>query len=80
MYMRLVLCATHKSGKTPPFSPIFQPVCMQMCPLHMLRGSKASKHAQSMFLNFYTLKLVFTGILPEKHFGPLLRSHVGQRN
>ena len=74
MYMGVVWCRTRKSGKTPPFSPIFQPICMQMCPLHILREGKASKHAQSKLLNFYPFYLGFTWFLPEKHFGPLLRS------
>ena len=72
MYMGVVWCGKRKSGKTPPFSPIFQPICMQMCPLHMLRKGKGSKPAQSKLLNFY---VVFTWFLPEKHFGPLLRSY-----
>ena len=33
---------------------------MQMCPLHMLREGKASKHAKSKLLNFYPFHLVFT--------------------
>ena len=52
MYRGVVWCGTRKSGKTPPFSPIFQPICTQRYPLHMLRESKASKHAQGKFLNF----------------------------
>ena len=75
MYMGVVWCGTRKSGKTPPFSPIFQPICMQMCPLHILRKGKASKHAQSKLLNFYPFYLVFPWFLPKKHFGPLLRSY-----
>ena len=39
MYMG---CGTRKSGKPPPSLPIFQPICMQMCPLHMLREGKVS--------------------------------------
>ena len=53
MYMGVVWCGTRKSGKTPAFSPIFQPICMQMCLLHILRKGKASRHAQSQLLNFY---------------------------
>ena len=60
MYMGVVWCGTRKSGKTPPFSPIFQPICMQMCPLHILSEGKASKHAQSKLLNFSH----FTWFLP----------------
>ena len=66
---------TDISGKTPPFSPMFQPICMQICPLHITREGKASKHAQSKLLIFYPFYLVFTWFLPEKHFGPLLRSY-----
>ena len=47
MHMGVVRCGTRKSGKTPPFSPVFEPICTQTCPLHMLREGKASKHAQS---------------------------------
>ena len=53
MYMGLMSCRPRKSGKTPLFSPIFEPICMQMCPLHMLREGKASKHAQTKLLNIY---------------------------
>ena len=75
MYMVVLWCKRRKSGKTSPFSPIFQPICMQMCPLHMLRRGKARKHAQSKLLNFYPFYLVFAWFLPEKHFGPLLHSY-----
>ena len=75
MYMVVLWCERRKSGKTPPFSPIFQPICMQMCPLHIIREGKASKHAQSKLLIFYPFYLGFTWFLPEKHFGPLLRSY-----
>ena len=75
MYMGVVWCGTRKRGKTPPFSSIFQPSCMQMCPLHIIREGKASKHAQSKLLNFYPFYLFFTWFLPEKHFGPLLCSY-----
>ena len=60
MYMGAVRCGTRKDGKTPPFSPIFQHICKQMCLVHMLREGKASKHAQSKLLNFYPFYLVFT--------------------
>ena len=50
MYMGVVWCGTRKSGKTTPFSPIFQSICLQMCPLHIPREGKASKHAQSKLL------------------------------
>ena len=73
--MGVVWCGTRKSGKTPLFSPIFQPICMQMYPLHMLREGKANKHAPNKLVNFYPLYLVFTWFLPEKHFGPLLRRY-----
>ena len=53
MVMGVVWCGKRRGGKTPPFSSIFQPICMQMCPLHMLREGKASKHAQSNLLNVY---------------------------
>ena len=79
MYMGVVWCGTRKSGKTPPFSPIFQPICMQICPLHILRKGKASQHAQSKLLNFYPFYLVFTWFLRGKHFGPLLHSYNGGR-
>ena len=42
MYMGVVWCRTRKSGKTPPFSPIFQPICMQMYLLDILRRGKES--------------------------------------
>ena len=58
--MGVVRCGTRKSGKTPPFSPIFQPICMQIRPLHILRKGKASKHAQRKLLNFHPFYLVFT--------------------
>ena len=64
MYMGVVWCGTHKSAKTPPFSPIFRRICMQMCPLHILREGKASRHAQSKSLNFHQFYLVFTWFLP----------------
>ena len=76
MYMGVLWFGTRKSGKTPPFSPIFQPICMQVCPLHIIREGKASKHAQSKLFIFYTFYLVCTWFLPEKHFGPLLRSYI----
>ena len=73
---RVVLwCKRRKSGKTPPFSPRFQPICMKMCPLHIIREGKASKHAQSKLLILYPFYLVFTWFLLEKHFGPLLGSY-----
>ena len=56
MYMGVVWCGTRESGKTPPFSPIFQPICMQMSPLHMLREGKVSKHAKQV--------IEFSPILP----------------
>ena len=74
--MVVLWCKRRKSGKTPPFSPIFQPIRMQMCPLHIIREGKASKRAQSKLSNFYPFYLVFTWFLPEKHFGPLLRSYI----
>ena len=60
MYMGVLWSGTRKSGKTPPFSPIFQPICMQMCPLHIIREGKASNHAQSKLLIFYPIYLLFT--------------------
>ena len=30
MYMGVVWCGTRKRGKTPPFSPVKHPICMQM--------------------------------------------------
>ena len=77
MYMVVLWCERRKSGKTPAFSPMFQRICMQMCPLHIIREGKASKLAQSKLLIFYPFYLVFTWFLPEKHFGPLLRSYRG---
>ena len=47
MYMGVVWCGTRKSGKTPPFTRIFKPICMQMCPLQIKREAKASKHKHS---------------------------------
>ena len=76
MYMVVLWCKRRKSGKTPPFSPMFQPICMQMCPLHIIREGKASKHAQSKLLIFYPFYLVSTWFLLEKRFGPLLRSYI----
>ena len=73
--MVVLWCKRRKSGKTSPFSPMFQPFCMQMCPLHIIREGKASKHAQSKLLIFYPFDLVFTWFLLEKHFGPLFRSY-----
>ena len=52
MYMGVVWCGTRKSGKTPPFSGIFQPICMQMCLLHIRTQGQASKHAQSQLQLF----------------------------
>ena len=75
MYMGVVWCGTRQSGKTPPFSPIFQPICTQMYLLHILRKGKASKHAQSKLLHFYPFYLVFAWFLHEKRFGLLLRSY-----
>ena len=75
MYMVVLWCKRRKSGKTPPFSPMLQPICMQMCPLHIIREGKASKHAHINLLIFYRFYLVFTWFLLEKHFGPLLRSY-----
>ena len=75
MYMVVLWCGRRKSGKTPPFSPIFQPICMQICPLHIITEGKASKHAQSKLLIVYPFYLVFAWFLPEKHFGPLLCSY-----
>ena len=56
---------------------MFQPICMQMRLLTFLRKGKANKHAQSKLLNFCPFYLVFTLFLLEKHFGPLLRSYIG---
>ena len=61
MYIGVLWCGTCKCGKTPPFSPIFQPISMQMCPLHIIREGKASKHAQSKLLIFCNH---FTSFLP----------------
>ena len=58
MYMVVLWCKRRKSGKTPLFSPMFQPICMQMCPLHIIREGKASKHAQRKLFIFYPLDLV----------------------
>ena len=52
MYMVVLWSERRKSGKTPPFSPIFQPICMQMCLLHIIREGKASKHTHSKLLFF----------------------------
>ena len=70
MYLGVLWCGTRKSGNTPPFSPIFQPICMQRCPLHIIREGKASKHAQSKLLIFFTH---FTLFLP----GFYLRNTLG---
>ena len=76
MYMVVLWCKRRKSGKAPPFSPIFQRICMQMCPLPIIREGKANKHAQSKLLIFYPFYLVFTWFSLDKHFGPLLRSYI----
>ena len=76
MYMVVLWCKRRKRGKTPPFSFIFQPICMQMCPLHIIREGKASKQAHSKLLIFYPFYLFFTWFLLEKHFGPLLCSYI----
>ena len=76
MYMGLLWCGTRKSGRLPPFSPIFQPICMQIFSPHIIREGKASKRAQSKLLIFYPFYLVFTWFLLEKHFVPLLRSYI----
>ena len=73
--MVVLWCERRKSGKTPPFSRMFQPICMQICPLHIVKEGKASRHTENELLIFYPFCLVFTKFLPEKHFGPLLRSH-----
>ena len=57
VYMVVFWCERRKSGKTPPFPLIFQRICMQMCPLPIIREGKASKHAQNKLL-------IFLGILP----------------
>ena len=75
MYMVVLWCERRKSGKTPPFSHIFQRICMQMCPLPIIREGKASKNAPSKLLIFYPFHLVFTWFILQKHFGPLLRSY-----
>ena len=76
MYMVVLWCERRNRGRTPPFSPMFQRICMQMCPLPIIREGKASKHAQGKLLIFYPFYLVFTWFLLEKHFGPLLRSYI----
>ena len=76
MYMVVLWCKRRKSGKTSLFTRMFQPICMQMCPLHIIREGKVSKHAHSKLLIFYPFYLVFTWILLEKHFGPFLRSYI----
>ena len=70
MYMVVLWCERRKSGKAPPFSRMFQPICMQTCPLHIIREGKASKHAQSKLLIFFT---DFTWFLP----GFYLRNTLG---
>ena len=35
-------------------------ICMQICPLHIIREGKATKHPQSKLLIFYPFYLVFT--------------------
>ena len=42
MYIVVLWCERRKSGKTPPFSPMLQPLCMQMCPLHIIREERFS--------------------------------------
>ena len=78
--MVVLWCERRKSGKTPLFSPMFQPICMQIYLLHIIREGQASKHAQSKLLNFHPFYLVFTWFLTEKHFGPLLRSYKRKEN
>ena len=80
MYMVVLWCKRRKSGKAPPFSPIFQRICMKMCPLPIIREGKAGKHAQSKFFIFYPFYPVFTWFLLEKHFGPLRRSYKDANN